>query len=96
MTIEHDATARRFLLRHPDGTGALTYSDFAPGVLDFEHVEVAPALRGRGLAAQLVEAACRHARQTGAGVIPSCPYVAWWFRQHPEQQDLLAPIGRGS
>jgi hypothetical protein len=58
-------------------------------VLDFEYVEVEPRFRGKGVAGQIVEAACRYARAGGLRVIPTCPYVAWWFRQHPDYHDLL-------
>jgi len=91
VNVEHDPAGRRFMTRVPGGEGVLTYTAPVPGILIFEDVEVSPALRGKGLAGQIVEAACRHARATGARVIPTCPYIAWWFRQHSEQQDLLAP-----
>ena len=91
MKVEHDVPGRRFVATLPGGqsAGVLSYSIPAAGRLDFEHVEVPVTLRGRGLAGRIVEAACRHAREAGARVIPTCPYVVWWFRQHPEQQDLL-------
>ena len=89
MNIVHDPAEQRFRVSVPGGEGVLTYGIPAPGVLDLEHVEISPALRGKGVAGQIVEAACGHARAIGARVIPSCPYIAWWFRQHPEQQDVL-------
>jgi len=88
--IEHDAAAGRFDATLTDGRGYLAYRVRADGVMDLEYVEVSPALRGKGVASRIVEAACRHAREKHVKVIPTCPYIAWWFRQHPEQQDLLA------
>jgi predicted GNAT family acetyltransferase len=89
MNVVHDEQARRFIASGPDGEGYLTYGVLGPGVLDFEYVEVPVRFRGTGVAGQIVAAACRHARAMGARVVPTCPYIAWWFRQHPDQQDLL-------
>jgi predicted GNAT family acetyltransferase len=91
VNVAHDAGARRFVAAPPDGEGFLSYREIEPGLLDFEYVEVAPRFRGRGVAGQIVDAACRHARAEGARVVPTCPYIAWWFRQHPEHHDLLRP-----
>jgi hypothetical protein len=92
VTVEHDAPGHRFvatLTGAGEPAGILTYGVPAPGVLDFDYVEVPVGLRGRGLGDRIVAAACRYARDTGARVIPTCPYVGWWFRRHPEQSDLL-------
>jgi len=92
VRVTHDAVRRRFETSGPQGEGFLTYQVFAPGVLDFEYVEVAPRFRGRGVAGRIVEAACQHAREAGLRVVPSCPYVAAWFRHHSEWHDLLHPM----
>lgn len=88
--MDHDAAAGRFVANLDDGRGHLSYRMRDDGVMDLEYVEVSPSLRGKGVAGRIVEAACRYARANGTKVIPTCPYIAWWFRQHPEQQDLLA------
>jgi predicted GNAT family acetyltransferase len=59
----------------------------------FHHTEVAPALQGRGIAAQLVAAGLAWARAEGLQVVPSCSYVQAYLRRHPADQDLLAPRG---
>ena len=89
MNVVHDEQAQRFIASGPDGEGYLTYGVLGPGLLDFEYVEVPFRFRGTGVAGRIVEAACRHARAMGARVVPTCPYIAWWFSQHPEAQDLL-------
>lgn len=96
MSVVHLPAERRFIIRLPGGGGELAYDLPVPGVLDLHHTEVTPALRGRGVAGRLVEEACHHARATGARLIPSCPYVAWWFRRHPEEQELLTAEARAS
>jgi predicted GNAT family acetyltransferase len=89
MNVIHDESAHRFVASGPDGEGYLVYGVLQPAVLDFEYVEVSSRFRGTGVAGQIVQAACRHARSVGAKVVPTCPYIAWWFTQHPEERDLL-------
>ena len=60
------------------------------GVLTITHTEVPYALRGRGLAGQLVRAAFEHARQAGLTVVPRCSYAAEWSARHPEYADIVA------
>ena len=89
MEVVHDAAARRFVASGSDGEGYLSYGVLGPSLLDFEYVEVPFRFRGTGVAGRIVEAACRHARANRARVVATCPYIAWWFTQHPEEQDLL-------
>ena len=56
----------------------------------FPHTVVEPALRGQGLAGQLVGSALDDVRETGRRVVPTCWYVRQFIDQHPEYQDLLA------
>jgi predicted GNAT family acetyltransferase len=61
----------------------------AGGVMTIYHTEVPQALEGRGLAAQLVQAALDWARAQQLIVKPTCSYVRAYMRRHPETQDLL-------
>lgn len=59
-------------------------------IVHMTHTFVHPALEGRGIAAQLVQAALQWARTEGLKVDPVCSYVAIYLRRHAEWQDLLA------
>jgi len=87
--VEHDLAARRFLVRHPEGESELTYAERPGQVLDLIHTEVPRALRGRGIGSALVREAMAHARRGGYRVIPSCPFIARWLEDHPEERDLV-------
>lgn len=60
------------------------------GVMHLTHTGVPKALEGRGIAAQLVEAALTWARAQGLRVNPVCSYVAVYIRRHREWEDLLS------
>ena len=66
----------------------------SPGTMTFFHTLTPPALRGRGLAAKVVQAALDYARSEGLKVIPLCWYVSGHIEAHPELRDLLAPQAR--
>ena len=55
-----------------------------------DHTIVPPAIGGRGIAGQLVEALEADARAQGFRIDPECSYIAAAFRRHPEWADLLA------
>jgi len=73
-----------------DGHQILLDYRLSGGVMSIVHTEVPYALRGRGLAGQLVRAAFEHARQAGLKVVPRCSYAAEWIERHPEYADLVA------
>ena len=82
--------SHRFIASVTSGTAILAYSRVGPGVLELYSTYVPAADRGKGVAAQLVEAALGYARSEGLRIIPSCWYVAQWIRRHPEHADLLS------
>ena len=55
-----------------------------------DHTYVPPALRGKGIAMQLVEALVADARAQGFTIEPRCSYVEAAFRRHPEWADVKA------
>ena len=57
----------------------------------FTHTGVPTALRGRGIAAELVRVALDHARSRGFKVRPDCSSVDAYMRRRPDTLDLLQP-----
>jgi len=49
-----------------------------------------PELRGRGIAAKLVEAAIDYSRKNGLKIYPVCSYVVEYFKKRPELGNLLS------
>lgn len=54
------------------------------------HTEVPPELEGRGLASRLVAGALEDIRARGLRVVPICPFVRSYLRDHPGFDDLVA------
>ena len=87
LEIRHDPAAHRFIASVDGLDGYVEYTE-SDGVLSIDHTVVPDAIGGRGIAAQLVQAAAMHARETGLRVAPKCSYAASWFGKHPEFADL--------
>jgi predicted GNAT family acetyltransferase len=54
--------------------------------VEFPHTYVEPALRGRGIAAQVVAFALAEVHAAGRDIVPQCSYVVDYVREHPEYQ----------
>lgn len=82
---EADSNSGRLLLMTPDNdtVGHLDYR-WVNENMHIDHCEVAPALRGKGLAQTLVQDALRRAREEEFRIQPNCSYVASLFRKWGE------------
>lgn len=87
--IQHDAASHRFTQAVDGHTGYVEYTQ-GDGSLAITHTVVPDAIGGRGIAAQLVQAALEYARSQGLKVDPQCSYAAAYFDKHPEYADLRA------
>ncbi|ABF44983.1 GNAT family N-acetyltransferase [Deinococcus geothermalis] len=63
--------------------------------LIFTHTEVEEGHEGQGLGSELVGVALDDARTQGLQVVPACPFVAAFIREHPEYADLVPQEGEG-
>ena len=54
------------------------------------HTETPRALRGRGIASELVRGALDLIRRDGKKVIAGCGFVADYLDKHPDDADLVA------
>lgn len=59
-------------------------------VLHFDHTVVPYAMRGKGVAEQLITGALAIVRQRGEKFVAECSYVREYVGKHPEVRDLLA------
>jgi predicted GNAT family acetyltransferase len=74
-TVRHQPEQHRFLIGPPGAEAVLEYRQEADAVV-FTHTFVPPALRGGGVAAQLVEAGLAWTETKGLVPRAECSYVA--------------------
>jgi len=88
--VRDNADEQRYELLH-DGVvaGEIRYQQL-PDRIALLHVEVDPALQGRGLGSELVAGALDDIRTRGLLVVPVCPFAEAYVRRHPEYADLVA------
>jgi predicted GNAT family acetyltransferase len=82
-TIDHDTGRARFTTEVDGNHAQLDYT-LADGVMTITHTRVPPAIGGRGIAAQLMEAALSAARAAGWSVNPACSYAKAYLEKHPQ------------
>jgi uncharacterized protein len=88
MDIHHNTSASRFEATVESQLCVCQYRIFGK-VMMLTHTGVPQALRGRGIAAALVQAALDDARAKGLKVRPDCSYAELYMQRHPETLDLL-------
>ncbi|HSJ04199.1 MAG: GNAT family N-acetyltransferase [Verrucomicrobium sp.] len=86
-TIRHNEADQRFETAGTSEPSVLEY-ELEAGRILFTHTFVPPALRGQGVAADLVKEGFAYARKEGLKVVPLCSYVAQYLKRHREYDDL--------
>ena len=87
--LRDNVAAHRFEKIVDHHAAVATYS-IAGDVITFEHTVVPEALRGQGIARELMEFALASVRERGLKVVPQCEVFNAYMRKHPETHDLLA------
>jgi predicted GNAT family acetyltransferase len=87
--IRDNKTRQRFEL---DVEGQLAFANYrpTPQAIIITHTETPRALRGRGIASELVKGALEMIRADGHKVIAGCGFVMGYLSKHPEYRDLVA------
>jgi predicted GNAT family acetyltransferase len=88
-SVTHNTAARQFEIETDAGLALLRYVRRGDQ-LDLVHTEVPSALEGQGYGSSLARAALDFARSEGLKVIPSCPFVRGYLKEHTENADLVA------
>ncbi|MCK1740840.1 N-acetyltransferase [Bradyrhizobium sp. 139] len=61
-----------------------------PAAVIITHTETPRALRGRGIASELVKGALDLIRRDGKKVVAGCGFVGDYLDRHPEDADLVS------
>ena len=90
IEVRHVPERRQFEARCQNDIAVLSYTAHG-NEISLDHTYVPDEWRGRGVAAELVRAAVKEARQRQWKLRPRCSYVMTFFERHPEFADVLAP-----
>ena len=88
MTDVNDNKAMQRFELNVEGSVAFANYRLAPGVVTITHTETPAALRGRGIASQLVKGALEQIRADKLKVVAGCGFVVDYLAKHPEFSDL--------
>jgi hypothetical protein len=88
IEVWHVPERHRFEARLQDELVYLSYT-MDGDAISLDHTYVPDAFRGRGVAAELVRAAVKEARQRHWRLQPRCSYVVTFFKRYPEFADVL-------
>ena len=88
MAIVRDNKAlSRFELDVEGGVAFASYR-LTPSAVVITHTETPRALRGHGIASELVKGALALIRADGHKVVGACGFVVDYLRKHPEYADM--------
>jgi predicted GNAT family acetyltransferase len=75
-----------------DVEGAVAFANYrlAPGAVIITHTETPRALRGRGIASELVQGALQLIRADGSKVVAGCGFVVDYLQKHQEFADMVS------
>jgi uncharacterized protein len=88
-TVRDNTAQSRFEL---DVEGGVAFANYrkTPSAIIITHTETPRALRGHGIASELVKGALELIRADGHKVIAGCGFVVDYLRRHPEYADIVA------
>ncbi|MBV8926070.1 MAG: N-acetyltransferase [Bradyrhizobium sp.] len=89
MAVHDNKTLHRFELDVGGQTAFANYRQ-TPQAIIITHTETPRALRGRGIASELVKGALQMIRADGRKVFAGCGFVVDYLGKHPEFADLVA------
>jgi len=86
--VRDNKTLGRFEL---DVEGTLAFANYrvTPEAVVITHTETPRALRGRGIASELIKGSLELIRADGHKVIAGCGFVVDYLYKHPEYSDLM-------
>jgi predicted GNAT family acetyltransferase len=88
--VEHWENQKRFVAPTPAGPAYVAYERPDERTIELHHTIVPEEERGQGVGGRVVKAAIAYARNHGLRVVPTCPFVKAWLREHPDDRDVLA------
>jgi predicted GNAT family acetyltransferase len=89
VDVRDNAEEHRFEIAVDGDVAGFAVYRRRPGLIAFTHTEVDDGHEGEGLGSRLVGFALDSAREAGEQVLPFCPFVAAYVRDHAEYAELV-------
>ena len=86
--VIHEKENKRFII-YIEGNEVYVEYTMAGNEINLHHTFTDPALRGKGLAAQVVRAALEFAKESNMKVVPTCSYVRAFIAKNDEYKELV-------
>jgi uncharacterized protein len=90
--VDNPGDARYEIYCDEQRAGFVTYRRDADTIM-FLHTEIDDRFEGHGLGSRLAQGVLEEARAQNRRVVPKCPFIARYIKEHPEWSDLTA-VGR--
>jgi predicted GNAT family acetyltransferase len=91
VKIRDNADDNRYEALVDDQVAGFSEYRLRDGRITFTHTEVDDAYGGQGIGSQLASSVLDAARGAGLAVYPSCPFIADYIKQHPDDYLDLVP-----
>ncbi|MET1258203.1 GNAT family N-acetyltransferase [Flagellimonas sp. DF-77] len=86
--IKDNVEKKRYEFELPVHTPIIEYIR-AQDKIYLTHTEVPPALEGQGIGSELVKQALTDIKAKDLTLVPLCPFVAAYIKEHPEWKALV-------
>lgn len=90
VAVADNPARHRYEARCDDELAGFVDYRLRSGSIVLTHTEVFPQFEGRGVGGRLAAHALDDARARGLAVVPQCPFIGEYIRDHPDYADLVA------
>lgn len=67
----------------------ITFPQISDNTVEINHTFVDESLRGKGVAGELMERACKALRERGLRIKPTCSYAVRWLSKNVQYDDII-------
>ena len=82
LRVRNNDGASRYEIRSDGKLAGFAAYHQENGEIQFTHTEIDPTFRGEGIGSALAELALTDAASTGDTLVPYCPFIAAYLREH--------------
>jgi predicted GNAT family acetyltransferase len=89
LQVADNPVQEQYEIRADGELAGFVQYELRDGVIEFLHTETDPRFRGHGVAGSLIQSSLDAARERHLAVLPYCPFVRRWVKEHPEYAALV-------